>query len=239
MVRVKNIKNVVGPNTNNMFFIPGAILTFILFLLFLPFLFALGYLNIIVIGFEALGISSRATLIILASILVGSLVNIPLTKKKMFLVQESRFFGFFKSQKMAVHCLAVNLGGAVIPCLLSFYLLFIAQRKGFDLKPIFIATLLMTLLSKIFSKVVPGKGIVLPFFIPPVFSAILALILAPGYVAFCAFISGVLGTLIGADILNIWKIRNFQGYLSIGGAGVFDGIFLVGIMSVLISGVFA
>ena len=219
-----------------MLFIPGAILTFILLLFFLPFLFALGYLNIIVIGFEALGISSRATLIILVSILGGSLINIPLTKKKMFLVQEKRFFGFFKSQKMTVHCLAVNVGGAIIPCLLSFYLLFVAQAKGFDLKPIFTATLLMIILSKVFSKVVPGKGIVLPFFIPPLFSAILALILAPGCVAFCAFISGVLGTLIGADILNIWKVRNFQGYLSIGGAGVFDGVFLVGIMSVLISG---
>ena len=76
----------------------------------------------------------------------------------------------------------------------------------------------------------------MPIFIPPLFSALFALILVPEFTAPAAFISGVLGTLIGADILNLKKIQRYGGFLSIGGAGVFDGIFLVGIVSALISG---
>jgi uncharacterized membrane protein len=49
-------------------------------------------------------------------------------------------------------------------------------------------------------------------------------------------ISGPLGILIGADILNIGKIRNLGAPVaSIGGAGTFDGIFLNGIMAVRLS----
>jgi uncharacterized membrane protein len=45
-----------------------------------------------------------------------------------------------------------------------------------------------------------------------------------------------LGTLIGADILNLKKIRNLGAPVaSIGGAGTFDGIFLTGILAVILS----
>lgn len=219
-----------------MFFLPITLLVLALFIIFLPILFILGYFQIIIIGFEKLGISPEGTLLILFLILVGSFVNIPLTKKRMVLVKEPRFFGLFSVPKIEAHYLAINLGGAVIPVLLSFYFLFLARLQGFELKPILIAIILMTIVSKIFSKVVPKKGIVLSCFIPPVFSALFALILAPEFAAPCAFISGILGTLIGADILNLRKIKDYGGYLSIGGAGVFDGIFLVGVASALISG---
>jgi len=219
-----------------MFFFPLTILFFILFFLSLPILFLLGYFHIIIIGFQNLGISAEATCFILFLILFGSFINIPLTKKKLVLVRESRFFGFFSTPKLESHYIAINLGGAVIPILLSFYFLITAVIQGVELKPIFTAILLMIIISKIFSKVIPGKGIVLPALIPPFFSAIFALILVPQFSAPAAFISGVLGTLIGADILNLRKIKRYGGYLSIGGAGVFDGIFLVGIVSALISG---
>jgi uncharacterized membrane protein len=45
-----------------------------------------------------------------------------------------------------------------------------------------------------------------------------------------------MGTLIGADILRISQIKKLGvPFLSIGGAGVFDGIYLVGIVSVLLA----
>ena len=94
----------------------------------------------------------------------------------------------------------------------------------------------MIILTKFLARVIPGKGITLPFFIPPIFSAVFALVLAPEFAAPTAFVGGVLGTLIGADILNLRKARKYGGYLSIGGAGVFDGIFLVGIVSTLLAG---
>jgi len=220
-----------------MLFLPFAFLIFIFFILFLPVLFILGYFHIIVVGFESLGISPGATMFILYSILIGSVINIPLTKKKLVLVQESRFFGLFKRPKIEQQYLAINLGGGVIPVILCFYFLFRIYSYGFALKPVLIATLFMTVISKILSKVIPGKGVVIPGLIPPIFSSLFALVLAPSYAAPCAFISGVLGVLIGADLLNIPRIRNYRGYLSIGGAGVFDGILLVGVVSALLSGV--
>ncbi len=50
-----------------------------------------------------------------------------------------------------------------------------------------------------------------------------------------AYISGVMGILIGADLLRLHQLKKFGiSFLSIGGAGVFDGIFIVGIISVLL-----
>jgi len=219
-----------------MIFFPVAFLIFIAFLLFLPVLFIFGYFQIVILGFEKLGISSGMTIFILLAILIGSAVNIPLTKKKLIYVRERRFFGLWQTPKVEARGIAVNLGGAVIPILLSFYFLFLTLKLGFELKPILIATLLMIVISKFLARVVPGRGISLPAIIPPVFSAIFAMILAPAFSAPAAFISGTLGVLIGADILNLKRAWKFGGFISIGGAGVFDGIFLVGIVSALLAG---
>jgi len=219
-----------------MFFLPVAFLIFIAFILFLPLLFILGYFHIVTLGFEKLGISPGVTIFLLFLILIGSAINIPLTKKKLVYKIESRFFGLFKTPKIEAQGVAINLGGAVIPILLSFYFLFLVWRAGFSLQPILIATILMIFISKLLARIVPGRGISLPAFTPPIFSAIFALILTPEFTAPCAFIAGTLGTLLGADILNLKKVQRYGGFLSIGGAGVFDGIFLVGIVSALLAG---
>ncbi len=220
-----------------MLFLPIAFIIFIAFILFLPVLFILGYFQIVTIGFEKLGISSEITLFLLLSILIGSTINIPLTKKKLVYVEESRFFGLWRIPKIATQGIAINLGGAIIPILLSFYFLFLTLKVGVEIQPILVATLLMVIVTKILARVIPEKGILLPAFIPPIFSAIFAMALTPNFAAPSAFISGVLGTLIGADILNLGKIKKFGGFVSIGGAGVFDGIFLIGIVSALLAGI--
>jgi len=219
-----------------MFFLPVAFIIFLLFILFLPFLFILGYFHILTLGFEKLGISPGATIFLLLLILIGSSINIPLTKKKLVYRVESRFFGLWRTPKIEAQGIAINLGGAIIPILLSFYFLFLTLRSGFPFQPILIATILMIFISKFLARIIPGRGISLPTFIPPIFSAIFALILSPSFAAPCAFISGVLGTLIGADLLNLRKVQKYGGFVSIGGAGVFDGIFLVGIVSALLAG---
>ena len=51
-----------------------------------------------------------------------------------------------------------------------------------------------------------------------------------------AYVSGSLGTLIGADLLNLDKMRAIGTPIaSLGGAGTFDGIFVTGILAVLIA----
>jgi uncharacterized membrane protein len=83
---------------------------------------------------------------------------------------------------------------------------------------------------------VPGLGIALPVFIPALITGITALVLSRDHAAQLAYIGGSLGTLIGADLLNLGDISGIGAPVaSIGGAGTFDGIFLTGILAVLLA----
>jgi uncharacterized membrane protein len=83
---------------------------------------------------------------------------------------------------------------------------------------------------------IPGLGIAEPVFVPAVTAAIVALLLSREQAAPLPYVGGSLGTLIGADLLNLGNIRGLGAPVaSIGGAGTFDGIFLIGIVAVLIA----
>ncbi len=181
----------------------------------------------------ALGFSQETAVLIFLFAIAGSFFNIPLGKRKIVLVERPYFFGLFKKSFMALEGVSINVGGAVIPIILAFY--FLSQ---IPLRPALLATFFMVIVSHIFSKVVPGKGVVVSPFLVAVMALVLAFIIAPSHVAPLAFVSGVFGVLLGADILNIRRVLG-QGegaILCIGGAGVFDGIFLIGIISALFSG---
>ena len=62
----------------------------------------------------------------------------------------------------------------------------------------------------------------------PLTAALSAIVIAGVHAAPVAFAGGVLRTLIGADLLHLKEIQAMTpGVLSIGGAGVFDGIVFV------------
>ena len=83
---------------------------------------------------------------------------------------------------------------------------------------------------------VPGVGIALPVLVPSFTAAIVALLLSREHAAPLAYICGSLGTLFGADLLNLGKVQGLGAPIaSIGGAGTFDGVFLIGIVAVLIA----
>jgi len=129
--------------------------------------------------------------------------------------------------------LAVNVGGAVIPTLMSAYLVL---RYQLWLRAA-IAVAVIAVIVHSTATPVAGIGIAVPVFVPVVATAILALVLSREYAAPLAYIGGSMGTLIGADILNLDKIGNLGAPIaSIGGAGTFDGIFLTGILAVLLAG---
>jgi uncharacterized membrane protein len=130
--------------------------------------------------------------------------------------------------------LAVNVGGAVIPTLMSTYLVF---RYQLWLKAA-IATAVIAFVIHMMATPVQGIGIAVPVFAPVVITAIMAVILSREYAAPLAYIGGSMGTLIGADLLNLDKISGLGAPVaSIGGAGTFDGIFLTGILAVLLAGI--
>jgi uncharacterized membrane protein len=86
---------------------------------------------------------------------------------------------------------------------------------------------------------VPGLGIAVPLFAPPLVTAVVALILSRQRAGPLAYISGSLGTLIGADLLNLDKLQGLGAPIaSIGGAGTFDGIFLTGLLAVIYASLF-
>ncbi|MEO2169160.1 MAG: DUF1614 domain-containing protein, partial [bacterium] len=81
-----------------------------------------------------------------------------------------------------------------------------------------------------------GVGIAIPILVAPLVAAGAAFLLAPGSPAPIAYVGGTLGTLIGADLLNLRSIRLLGApIVSIGGAGTFDGVFLSGLLAVLLS----
>jgi len=89
------------------------------------------------------------------------------------------------------------------------------------------------------ARPVPGVGIAVPILIPPLVTALVALSLSSWNPAPLAYIAGSLGTLIGADLMNLGKVRDLGAPVaSIGGAGKFDGIFLTGVVAVLLTSIF-
>ena len=123
-------------------------------------------------------------------------------------------------------------GGAVIPTLMSTYLL---VRNQLWVQAA-LATVAVAAVCYWLSRPIPGLGIAEPVFVPSVTTAIVALLLSREHAAPLAYIGGSLGTLIGADLLNLGNIRGLGAPVaSIGGAGTFDGIFLTGIVAVLLA----
>jgi uncharacterized membrane protein len=128
--------------------------------------------------------------------------------------------------------IAVNVGGALIPALMSLYLLARNRLWGLGL----LATACVALVCYHLAEPVPGLGIALPIFVPAIATAIVGLVLSRQYAAILAYVGGSLGTLIGADLLNLGHMQNLGASVaSIGGAGTFDGIFVTGILAVIIA----
>lgn len=221
-----------------MFFNPLAFLIMIIFFFVIILFFTMVQINLVTLAFVKIGIPPQYVFSALFACLAGSLINIPLKKIPQQGMSEERRVSFLGSRyviptpKSNMTILAVNVGGAIIPTLISIYL---TVTTGLYLKAA-AATLFMTVVAYRLAKPIPGVGIAMPFFVPPLLAAFFSVIISYNHAPVIAYVSGTLGTLIGADILNLKKITNLGAPVaSIGGAGTFDGIFLAGILAVLLS----
>lgn len=217
----------------------------LIFLLFLFFLFVFLLISIEVgilkYAYARIGINKRYIFSLLLLSLLGSYINIPLFELPPEHVISDSYADLFGMRYIIPHVrdwpatvIAVNLGGAVIPFILSFYLTLKNKLYGRALIGITIVTLIVHKMAYL----VRGVGIAVPFFTPPIAAAAVALILSRKYAPALAYISGTMGALIGADIMNLNGIRGLGvPVASIGGAGTFDGIFLTGIIAVLLSSI--
>jgi uncharacterized membrane protein len=231
-------------------FYPPVVLPFFFLLLISGFLFFVIFASAVNSVFVSLGLPSWIAYPLLLVSFIGSFVNIPLkdvsVEEEEVRYESNPFFGMLypvrKIERMTRKTtIAINVGGAVIPMILSAYVLL---QNVYGLPAFLLATLFTVSVCHAFARIVPGVGIVMPNFIPPISACILAIFstllfncfeLAP----FVAYFSGVIGTLIGADIMNLKKVSRIHAkMLSIGGAGTFDGIFITGIFSVILTAIF-
>ena len=206
-------------------------------------LFLLLQLGALRYAFLSLGVSARTAMWLLVGSLIGSYFNIPvavLPAQQVMSDQTVNFFGMNYAVPVVENwpgtVIAVNIGGAVIPTVMSMYLLLTHHlwTKGL------IATAIVALIIHWLATPVPGLGIAVPVFLPAMITAIVAILLSRQEAAPLAYIGGGLGTLIGADVTNLDKVRGLGAPVaSIGGAGTFDGIFLTGILAVLLASLYA
>ena len=221
-----------------MYYFPVAPLFLIFFILFLAVLIVAVEFGVLRYAYERMGVGKRHMLALLLLTFFGSYVNIPVY--------------YLPAQNMVSHTVvsiggmryviphltrwsgtvvAVNVGGAVIPILLSLYLLV----KNRFLPRALLGIAIVTVVVHLMAYPVRGVGIAVPVLTPPLISAAVGLLLSRRARAPLAYVAGSMGTLLGADILNLGKIQGLGAPVaSIGGAGTFDGIFLTGIVSVLL-----
>jgi uncharacterized membrane protein len=198
-------------------------------------------LRILRYAYMRLGVGPGVALLLLFGSLIGSYFNIPITVLPGRPVMSGEIVDFFGMRYVVPlvsgwpgTVLAVNVGGAVIPTLMSTYLVL---RYQLWLKAT-IAVVAIAFVIHSMATPVHGVGIAVPVFAPVVVTAILAFLLSREYAAPLAYIGGSMGTLIGADLMNLDKIGSLGAPVaSIGGAGTFDGIFLTGILAVLLAGI--
>jgi len=215
-------------------------LPFIVALLFIvAFLIISVEIGILKYAYEKIGVDHRYIFALLVLSLLGSYVNIPVAQlppepivhdKVMYIFGVRHIIPVIEHSHRTI--LAINLGGAVVPTLLSVYL--VVKNRLYARAAI--AVVLVAVPIHWLAHPVRGVGIALPIFVPALLAVGVALVLSRRSAPVLAYVAGSLGTLIGADLSNLAKIPGLGAPVaSIGGAGTFDGIFLSGIIAVLLA----
>lgn len=225
-------------------FNPFSLILLVLFLALMVFIIPFLLLGVIGGALTKLGFTWGEALLLLFGMLLGSFINIPLKKienPQVVVRREYPSFGFFYRirELSPTTMVAINVGGAVIPTAISLYLIYhtweVMEGSIVVIISALIGVAIVATITYRVAKPVPGLGIATPFFIPPLSALICGLVLSwgnPMMAPVIAYTSGTLGTLIGADLLNLNKISELGAPVaSIGGAGTFDGIFLSGIIA--------
>lgn len=212
----------------------------LLFIVALALLIAFVQVGLISIAFDKLGLAPSSVYLLLMCTLGGSLINLPLFSLKADstaapkLPPEWSRFPFFKPLPFTGKTMiAINVGGAVVPICFSFFLI---AHNPLNPLQIAIAVAAVAFIARSTSRPIPGVGIGIPMLIAPIAAALIAAMLDPQQRTPLAYIGGTLGVLIGADLTRLKDVRKLGTPIaSIGGAGTFDGVFLTGLIAVLLA----
>jgi uncharacterized membrane protein len=196
-------------------------------------------IRVLAYAYRKIGVRPRYVFAVMVLSLLGSQVNIPLYSipvRRIVRPPASWMYGWPYGMPEVVHAgatvVAVNVGGALIPMLVSLYLFARMRMPGRMLA----GTIVVAVMVHQMAEIVPGAGIVVPMLVPPLVAAGVALLLAFRRAPPLAYVAGSMGTLIGADLMNLSEVgRIGASVVSIGGAGTFDGVFLTGIIAGLLA----
>jgi uncharacterized membrane protein len=215
---------------------PGFLVFLLGFTLWLVFAIKL---ELIGLTFRKLGLNPESALLLLLTSLFGSAINLPLFSMSATAPPEGAIrlppglLRPLQAEFQGRTVVAVNVGGCLVPVLFSIYLF---GHSGMPLASLLLAIAIVAGISYSLSRPIPGLGITMPILVAPLAAAIVAILLGGEARAPMAYIAGSLGVLIGADVLRIKDVRHLGAPLaSIGGAGTFDGIFMTGLVAVLLT----
>lgn len=209
------------------------------FLVFLPLFLADAFM----VALGKLGLGPHLSLAVAAGIFLGGMINIPLKKiprDEVMMVPAVDLFGLGRFVPRLVRTrthtvIAVNVGGCLVPLAVAVYELVRLASTG-RLAWAVLAVLVNTVVCWRVARPVPQVGIAMPPLVPALAAVGCALLFTPEQAPPVAFAAGVLGPLLGADLLHLGQVRRIAtGTASIGGAGTFDGIVLSGLVATLLA----
>lgn len=205
------------------------------------------FVNILETALHNLHLSRTGALLVLVGMFAGSIINLPLYSishgnQELITPESRRFRDPFNlppwDPLQRETLVAVNVGGCLVPLLLAAWLLPAVAQGGPQVLTVLIGGVIANCaVCYRFANAIPGLGIALPTFLPAMVSLVFAWIglASPIYEPFqapVAYLIGISGPLIGADILHWRDFKHLStGIISIGGAGTWDGIVLSGLLA--------
>ncbi len=219
---------------------PTSILIYILYVLLPILALYIGYL-VVTKAFNDMGFNSfEAIIIVFVSFILG-----------VGLVDEYVGFSFSNIHLFTYNSwlVGINTGGAIIPIIISIYLAIKNKliTNKIQLLKILLGITIVAIITYYVTAVDLQKGIVskFPYWLLPVFFASLASIFLmwkdKRKAAPFAYICGTMGVLIGADVGHLWELVRIQipsaRNAVIGGADIFDMVFITGILAVVVDGI--
>ena len=206
-------------------FTPISLLAFLVLLILMPLLFG----ELMTVSLVKLNLSPGVALLLTVAIIFGGAINVPVKRIEHYQTVTRHPLAIFGMDAMWPRLrevrretvVAINVGGCIIPTVLSLWELAHLVALGPEASvSLFVACAINVAVCYVLARPVAGVGILLPGLVPALVAAIVALVLMPDEAPPIAFVAGVAGPLVGADLLHLKEIEaSATGIASIGGAG--------------------
>ena len=135
--------------------------------------------------------------------------------------------------------LAINIGGALIPLIMSFYLI---KENELGFQKILVGISIVAVATYMVTKVT-NEGVIsyFPFYLfPSILAFLISLLFHFPYPKACAYSysTATLGVIIGGDFGHLPEIFTHPFMGSMGGAGMYDMVYIAGLLSFFLSFIF-